>query len=180
MRLPVEVHVYYIVCRGVVRNGQGRYSDIDDLKRLAVTEDPGEARMECRKVDLPYLTDYKWSRLSESDEGKKFVYFYSQTVAIWEGRRHKGGFPIDAIPASRGLCSTGIFPIRHDANGHIIRMCPSLEGLSEETRRQHPARKRRYLADLHREVREYHANRMTPGRRKSKKIRANRVNGRPR
>ena len=152
MRLPVSIHTYYLVYEGVVRHGRGRFSIIDDTKRLAIVDDINEAREEAKESKHPYLSDDKLRKLDESHNGKKYAYFYKQTVAIWDGREDKGAFPIERIPISRGLCSSGIFLMCRDKDGHIIRTERYTTGFSKKAKRNHAIRKRRYLAALRREV----------------------------
>ena len=151
MRLPVSIHMYYIVCEGFVHSGNGRFSNINDTKRLAVVDEIGDARAEAKKSKLPYLSDEKFRKLNEHDNGKRFAYFYAQPVAIWDGREYKGAFPIPTIPKSRGLCSIGIFLMRRDKQGHVIRMGRYATGLSVKAKRAHAIRKRRFLAAVLRE-----------------------------
>ena len=150
MRLPVSIHTYYIVCEGIVRAGHGRFSLIDETKRLAVVDEITDARAEAKKSKLPYLSGEKERKLNEKDVGKKYAYFYAQPVAIWDGKEYKGAFPIDHIPKSRGLCSIGIFLIRRDKQGHVIRMGRYATGLSVKAKRAHAVRKRRFLATMRR------------------------------
>ena len=142
MRLPVSIHTYYIVCRGyIVWENSG--SDIHETRQLAIVADEKEARDVCKKSGLRYIKYRTALRMSQERAEKKerVVTYYSQTVAVWDNRKYKGGFPIWDIPMKRGLCATGIFLMRLNKAGKVVRTESSKYGQrhqNEPKRRKKP------------------------------------------
>lgn len=123
MRLPVSIHTYYIVYRGYTKWLYGSYGSIHETKQLAIVDNEADARVICGNSSLPYVSDrsIRKMRKERAESKERVVSYYSVVVAIWDNHKYKGAFPIPHIPIKRGLCATGLFLMRRNKAGKVVR-----------------------------------------------------------